>query len=104
MLLDRVVRHERVVRGACDGDKHDLPHALISCDVEERVEGRSGVGDGGRTKQENGITAAHGASEGARFEEIERNYIGVIQRTNRVRLACADAKPDVTVAKATDDR
>lgn len=99
-----MVRYERVVRGTCDGDEYDLQHTLISRDVEERVEGRPGVGDGGRTKQENGITAAHGAPEGARFEEIERDHLDVIQRTNRVRLPCADAKPDVTVAKATDDR
>ena len=104
MLLHRVVRHERVVRGTSDRDEYDLSHALIACDVEERVERRFGVGDGGRTKQENGITAVHGAPEGARFEKIERHHLDVIQRTNRVWLANADAKPDVTVAKATDDR
>jgi len=104
VLLDRVVRHEWVVRGTCDGDKYDLPHTLVSCDVKKRVEGRPGVGDGGWTKQENGITAARGAPEGARFEKIEVDRLAVTHRTNRAWLPYADAKAGVTVAKATDDR
>ena len=87
VLLDRVVRHEGVVPGTCDGNEYDLPHPLTSCDVEERIEGRSGVGDGWRTKQEDGIAALHSATEGARFEEIEWDHLDVVHRTSRVRLA-----------------
>lgn len=104
VLLDRVVRNERVVRGACDGDEYDLPHSLSSCDVEERVECRPGVGNGGRAKQEDGIAASYSAAEGAWLEEIERYDLDIVQRTTHVRLPCADTKPDVTGAEATDDR
>jgi hypothetical protein len=104
VLLDRVVRHERVVCGTCDGDEYDLPYPLISCNIKERIEGRPSVGDGGRTKQEDGIAAVHSAVEGTRFEEIERNHLDAIQRANHVWLSCADAKLDVTGAEATDDR
>jgi hypothetical protein len=104
VLLDRVVRHDRVVCGTCDGDEYNLLHSRISRNVEERIEGRPGVGDGRRAKQEDGIAATHSAAEGAWFEEIERNHLDAIQRANFVWLSCADAKLDVTVAEATDHR
>lgn len=66
------------------------------------LEGRAGVGHSGRTKQEDGIAASHSPAESARFEEIERDHLDVVQRTNQVRLPCADAKPDVTGAEATE--
>jgi hypothetical protein len=104
VLLDRVMRHDRVVCGTCDGDEYNLLHSRIPHDIEERIEGRASIGDGGRAKQEHGIAATHSAVKGTRFEEIEWNHIDAIQRANQIWLACADAKRDVTGAEATDDR
>ncbi len=104
VLLDRVVRHQWVARGTCDGDEYDLPHALTSRDIEEHIEGRTGVGDRRGTKQEDGIAALHCVAESVRFEKVERDHFDVVQRTNLVRLSRANAKSDVKRAKATDDR
>lgn len=103
MLFDRAVWNEGVLSGACDGDKNNLPNPLTSCDVDERIEGPPGIGEGRRTKQEDGIATAHSTAERARVEEIERHHLDVVHRMDPARIPCADAHPNVTGAQATDD-
>lgn len=104
VLLDGVVGHERVVGRTRDGKEDDLAHAFRARDVQKRIEGSAGVGDGRRTKQENGMAAVHRGPEGARVEEIQCDGRDAATRTSRARLSCAGAKRDPTGTEAVDDR
>ncbi len=75
MHFDRMMWHDRIGGGPRNRNEDDLPDALGAGHIDQPVQGASGIRDGRRAQQEDGIASRDGTAIGIWFQVIKLDAV-----------------------------